>query len=577
MTEAHTLVRKAQRALFTERLRLGSEHPVLRYATSFHRTDRGEPLSFAGRLWLLALYEMWGKQPPRGAHVAFMKSTQTGISEHLVVLSWAWPAELGYRILYVLPRIEDRSKFYAMRFKKPMAHVPRYINLTKRSAQDSASEYLTTIGNGTRVLAGSNSTASFTSVPIDVVIIDEWDECDQANLAMAPERMTWSGSRRVEIDVGNPTVTGFGIHQLYDAGSQHTWRVACRTCRKSTALDFFAHVVEEQEDGSYVVRDQERWKAPKLGDVRALCHHCGGELDRLGPGRWVAKFPKRNLRSFHISKLFDGATPLREILGHERNGFFAVLEDANRLRRFYNSVLGLPYTPPGAKLTLPLIRSRRFGYLHDRLPERLWAKTRTMGIDVGSPHKVVVSDLPSPKQLKKKTGVFRRLLGAYEVRSLKLIDELVRRYKPACICIDSKPEVEAVIEARRRWGRILGSAHSVWRVDYRWDRIEDVTLKHGEGLALVDRTLILDRSVQDWRQGRRIVPKDVEAILHGVYVAELQVPTRVQEEGSRGEPVYRWSKGKDHFFHADGYDRLAAELCRLGTVSGGHEEWAQHL
>jgi len=554
---------------------MGTENPVLLYALNYHRTDRGDPLVFAGRPWLLALYEMWGKAPPKRTRVVFMKATQTGISELLVVLSWAWTAELGYRILYVLPRIEDRAKFYGLRFKKPMAHVPRYASLTRQSAADSASEYLTTIGPGARILAGSNSTASFTSVPVDAAIVDEWDECDQDNLAMVPERMDWPDSRKVEIDVGNPTVTDFGIHALHEAGSQHAWHVRCTGCEWTGPLDFFTHVVAET-DGEYVVRDAERWGKPKAGDVRAICEECGSELDRYGGGEWVPKYPDRTIRSFHMSKLFDGSSTLRVLLDDPRTGFFACLGNGARLQRFYNSKLGIPYTPPGGKITRALVRSCRFRYTD--LPRRLWSPTRTMGIDVGSPHTVVVSDLPDPAGFKRKPDVrLRRLIWAGKVHSLGGIDALVRRFKPRCICIDALPEVEAVIEARKRWGAIIGSLNRIWRVQYLWDRIEEVGLDHRKGLAKVDRTLILDRMVADWRDGRRIVPLDVEDLANGEYVAELQVPTRVVEEGARGEPVFRWSKGKDHSFHAEGYDRLAAELCRLGAVSGDQKGWAGNL
>lgn len=580
----------AERALTAERLRLGLGNPVLTYALHYHRNDRGDRLSFSGRPWLLALYEMWGAEPPRGADVVFQKATQVGISEHMLVLAWAWCGELGYRLMYVLPRDEDRTAFYAMRVKKPLRHTPRYQSLTRQTSFDSRSEYLMSIGRGFFRLAASNAEASFVSVPLDAYILDELDQCDQTNVLMAEDRLAWADSRKVRIRVGNPTVSDFGISALYEGSSKHRWCLTCPSCGKEDELDFFRHVVKEKPGGGWEPLDEDRAAAPAEGDLRAMCEECGAPLDR-GAGRWLAQHPERSRRGFHISKLIDGATPLRGIVEQHA----AAQDDPKLLQRFYNAVLGLPYTPAGGKLTLALIKSRRFRYAD--LGSRLWAPVRTMGIDVGSPSKVVVSDLvegAQRRQIEEALGrpwkrlergpahdpqldkapeeeqrprALRRLLGAWEVRNLREVDRLVERFRPRCICIDALPEIEAVVAARKRWGRLIGGEGRVWRVQYLFDQVREIGLDHSSGLAKIDRTYLLDLSARDWQEGYRICPMDVEELVRGAYCQELIVPTRVEEETSRGIPVFRWTKGKDHFFHADAYDRLAAELCRHGLVT----------
>lgn len=578
----------ASAALTAERLRLAETSAVLRYALLYHRTDRGDPLTFAGREWLLALYEMWGSEPPRRLRVSMMKATQVGISEELVVLCWAWAGELGARILYVLPRTEDRQAFYSARLKKPIEHVARYRALTRRTRTDALSVYLMSIGRGSLSLAGSNSTASFTSKPADVVIVDELDECNQANLEMAEERTSHADSWKILIDVANPTVSDFGISARFEAGCRYRWHVECSACGVLAPLDWFAHFVEKTKEGLYRLRDRERARRPNGPEPRAVCASCGEPFDRLGAGEWKADEPENPIRTFHISKLHDSGKTVWELWRRFERG----LSNADAMRRFWNSDLGLPFAAEGSKLDRVLIRSRRYRYR--KLERNLWEPVRTMGIDVGSPHKVVVSDLCDPdkyglvpkasssedledQRRRRRERPVRRLIHVAEPRSLREIDDLVRRFRPRAICIDARPEVEAVIEARKRWGRILGSKRRIWRVEYLADRVDDAQTDPRSGIAKVDRTLLLDRSVSDWVDGFRVVPQDVEGLAGGRYVSELCVPTRVQEEGPRKIAVFRWTKGVDHFFHADGYDRLASEMVRRGAVSGGLAEWLPGL
>ncbi len=574
--------------LAADRAQVAAKSPVLCYAMGFHRNDRGERLSFVNRRWLYDLYRAWGKEPQKETDVVFMKATQVGVTEMMLVLAWSWCGELGYRLMYVLPREEDRSTFYAMRVRKPLRHTPHYQALTKQTQFDSRSEYLLSIGRGSFRLAGSNAPATFVSVPLDAYVIDEIDRCNQDNILLAEDRLSWPDSRKVRIRVGNPTVSGFGISRLFESGSQHRWHVRCQACQEWIAADFFSHAVKEVTPGTFVARDEERANRPEAGDLRLVCA-CGGFLDRSGEGCWIARFPSRTRQSFHIGKLIDAAVSVRSLV--ER--FFEAEQEPASLQRFWNSDLGLPYEPRGGKLTVATIRSRRFQYRD--LPQSLWGPTRTMGIDVGSPHTVVVSDLPAGEQLhrilvamgrvealrergpafdpridpapaKKRLPGVRRLLWAGKVKHLPDIDDLVRRYRPRCICIDAFPEVEAVVAARVRWGKILGSRHRIWRVQYLFDQLTDVGLDYGEGIAKVDRTHLLDLQVRDWMEGWRVVPQDVEELAKGAYVEELLVPTRVQEENARGIPVAKWTKGKDHFFHAEAYDRLAADLVQRGGL-----------
>lgn len=84
------------------------------------------------------------------------------------------------------------------------------------------------------------------------------------------------------------------------------------------------------------------WHGKDEGRAFAVCTCCGGELDRLGPGQWVARYPSREVVGYHLTKLFSHITALREVVRALNTA------DETRRRETTHQDLGVPSGPPEA-------------------------------------------------------------------------------------------------------------------------------------------------------------------------------------------------------------------------------------
>src|SRR5207248_8853944 len=68
------------------------------------------------------------------------------------------------------------------------------------------------------------------SIDADVVVFDELDYSDQANIEASERRVTGPMSAGLLRRVGVPTVPGFGVSAALDASDQRIWTVKCDAC-----------------------------------------------------------------------------------------------------------------------------------------------------------------------------------------------------------------------------------------------------------------------------------------------------------------------------------------------------------
>ena len=121
-------------------------------------------------------------------YVAIRKSVQNGISETFIV-SHLEEADRGLAILYVLPKSDLRNIFVQNRINKLMKMVPFYKEKIKGAIGEADSVIFKGFGKGVCKYVDSNSQSNFVEYPADALYIDEVDQCNQKNLAMAPDRL----------------------------------------------------------------------------------------------------------------------------------------------------------------------------------------------------------------------------------------------------------------------------------------------------------------------------------------------------------------------------------------------------
>lgn len=483
-----------------------------------------------------------------------MKCVQVGISEWLVVFTFS-QASRGRRVFYVLPTVELRNIFVADRVERPMKTIRAYRDIISGSKEQKVEGILevdnrglkTWGDHGVMLFVGSNSKVSFLSFSADVVVIDERDKCNQANLAMAPDRYQAS-ELQIWREVGVPTVEGKGIAESFnDFSDAKEWFVKCIHCNEWQFLDFFENVIREVDDQVFQLRDLDWIEVER--DVKLFCRKCGKEINRLSDGEWIHKFEGRDTSGYHVSEQMFANTKIANMW----KAFLEALQNESKMQRFMNSLLGLPYVSAGAKLTLAILdECVELGEKY-RMPSK--AKKATMGVDVGKVLNVTICDHPRKEK-------FRRPVFIGTVRDFSELHSLIDRFGVTVCVVDSLPETRKAKEFAKE------ARCAVWLCEYVTERIVDMNLKKDPddpkiNIVQVDRTQSLDGLVADFNRGEVVLPANASTLDGGDVFRQLGVPTRVYREERN---AFVWDSGNkaDHYFHSFNYEKIAVNL--LGKI-----------
>lgn len=535
MTEA---LRRTQH----ERRRLARGDRRLEFALLYHRNTRGQPLHFADRPYLFAIYR------DRARERVFQKAVQCGISE-LLIIDALEAASRGLQCLYVMPTQEKRDAFVANRVSRVIRATPFYRRLVRSGSGCANSTGLKHFGKGVIRFVGSNVESEFIEFPADFVVVDEVDRCSQENLPLVRDRLAAS-EHKLAAWASTPTLVGTGIARLFDETDAKEWFLRCESCGERQPLDFFKNVVRQVADDEYELLDGEAARLHRepgtrnveLGtpnDIRVFCIRCGQPINRLAEGEWVARHPGRGISGYHISQLFVPTCPVRQLW----DDWQAALRNTFEQQRFFNSLLGEPYTAEGSGLSRADLLACCADYA---MPSR--AVGSTMGVDVGEWFHVRISDHPEP-------GV-RRAVFIGRVREPGELDLLLARYDVRCCVIDAQPEAHLVREWQKRHppGRI-------WRCVYTDDDVREPRKDAREGIVRVARTPSLDAATEDILARRNVLPRNAATLDGGEFVQQMIAPVRTLVAGPHGTARYVWTKpAADHYRHADNYDALATRL-----------------
>jgi hypothetical protein len=545
---------------------VSTEHPLIGLALRSHRNTRGAPLSFVDRPYLVELYRDFPKL--EGADIR--KAVQTGVSELLLLLLLERAGWAGRIAAYILPTYSIRDRFVQQRINPLLDSVPDYRVRCGRASSEQGPRAagrgatsagagnlkLKRFGNGALLFLGSNTAADFIEFSADMVVIDEFDQCDPSNLTKARDRLRASPNPQL-FRVGNPTLPSVGISRLYDRSDRRRWFSRCSRCRWWQAIEWFAHVVERRDDGAWAPRDRER--AQGGGDLRPVCERCKEPFERGAlVGAWVSERPDRDRRGYAISRL-DVLSESYRTLFRE---WVEAQADTQAIATFFASVLGVPYEHSGARLSVELLSDRCSGPEIDYAGgDPLYAaSTITMGVDVGALLHVTISIVEQDDQGRPH----RRALFVGTMRLFEEVADAIRRFDVDVCVIDALPETRKCKELRDEF-RSTGECQ-VWlctfaptvRVDgHRYGLRQNWT----DQTVQVDRTQVFDVSFDDIREDLRSFPEDSLSVLG--WREQMRAPVRVLDE-ARQRIVWTEGTAPDHFRLSDVYDRVAYDLANSG-------------
>jgi len=506
-----------------------------------------EKYTFKGYEYLKKIVEMpWNPGDERYLE----KSAQCGVSE--LAIQWMfWLCERGLKnfkgIGYVFPAQEQLQDHIKARVD-PILDIKRF-NSKLREANlrfiryNNVPLYFRSGGGATTGAA----TKALKGFPADAMILDEFDEYKNP-ISIIPSvqaRMNASDYKWI-FGMSTPTHPGTGIDNIVHLCNKYNWYVECHKCHKT-----FSPLNEVIMGGfeNCVVRDKDE-------QALFLCPHCRELTNTCGaPGDWVmdSEYPGQRT-SFHISRLFLANTNLTELLDKYEESF--------NLQEFYNSDLGLPYSPPNSRLNRADITDQALGDVEIKTSsdKHTWA-----GVDVG---KACYYCIARPSE----NGV--RNVIAYGSCKFEELDAKFKMYNVKHMVIDLRPyeqEVKKILRGNRGFFACDFNAGNMedW---YKITKIDTETTQKAVRVVKADRTQTCDALIEQIAAKKKyIFPGKVKGDQD--FIAQMCLPMRIDrinKDTGEVKSLYKsGGKKRDHYFFAMAYLNLAFNLKKSSVAKIG--------
>lgn len=313
--------------------------------------------------------------------VVFEKASQVGGTE--CGNNW-----IGYIIdhvpgptMMVMPRKEDAERNSKIRIDPLFEETPRLKEkVASIKAKDSSNTILhKSFPGGVFVLTGANSPAGLRSMPARFLMLDEIDgyprdvgnEGSPIDLVMARSR---TFSRRKAFLVSTPTIDGASmIHEEFELSDKRYYNVPCPHCEKLIVFKF----------------ENLKWPEGKPKEALYYCEHCGEGIEEryktkmLARGKWIPT-AESDIPGFHLNSLYSpiGWFSWAEIAEEYEKARkqFEEEKKTEKMKVFYNTVLGLTFKEDGEQVPWRTLYNRRETYPVGRVPKG--GLVLTAGVDV---------------------------------------------------------------------------------------------------------------------------------------------------------------------------------------------------
>lgn len=332
------------------------------------------PWSFSGHEYQIGILES------DKSHTAVRKAAQTGVSELLVrtvlgLLS-LFP---GSNWIYVLPSLMFARKFSVSRIDPVIENSP-FLSASVSKEVDSSE--IKRIGSSFLFVAGAQKQSQAISIPAKGLARDEHDFSDPQVLTTFESRLGHNKpGEEIILDFSTPTLPGYGISKLFDAGDGRVYMAWHESCGQWVEVDPSSSIVIPGFDDSLFMLQKEDLNDPRIRvkDSWVKCPHCGGEisLQNLSTPEYRAWVPARDNRdsaSFYVSPLdVPTINPpekiVRKILSYESTSDWV------------NFGLGVPYESAENSISTEMLDK---AFCLPPVRPREGAATGTlMGVDVG--------------------------------------------------------------------------------------------------------------------------------------------------------------------------------------------------
>lgn len=496
----------------------------------------GKPYSFKGHEYMEQISKhSWVP----GDHLYIMKSSQCGASEYAI--DWMlWMQERNLPdwqgIGYLFPATEQLRDHIKARVQ-PIMEFPRFAKFLK-----SNNLRFFRYNNRPIYFRAAQTRRDLISWSADAAVMDEFDEfMDPIGIVDTVAARFNHSKYKWILGLSTPTYPDIGIDAAFSTSIQHHWFVECSECK-----DKFSPLQEVMTSNfeSCVIRGED-------GKAGFLCPHCGELTQTNGaPGEWRITNEgkgKKQRYAYAISQLFVSHANLDALIDK--------YEDAHNMQEFYNSNLGIPYSPANAKISRGDLMDCAIGDTNNHLGSK---EPTIAGIDIGKKcHYIIANQDNEAKDLN---------VIAYGTCTFDDLPELLRKFSVDTLVIDLRPEEQSVknlIRGHRRW--FASDYNTSNAIDW-YDFTRADTGGKGGSIRVVKnhRTQTCDALIEAVSVRKRFIfPQQIKQ--DNQFIKQMCALQRMEKkDNDTGEiRAYYGNGGKaDHYFHAAAYLFLASLVKR---------------
>lgn len=254
------------------------------------------------------------------------KCSQIGWSTLAILRSFHLAKYAGANIIHTFPS-KNMSKDFVIPKVNPLIENNKVI----RDSVTYDSINIKKIGNRFIYYRGSYEQTEAISISAHILINDEFDRSNQKVLRTYQTRLDDAKRERPELgwewQFSNPSIPGYGVDVWWEKSDQKHWFIKCPHCNHDDYMKFPDNINFETK--------------------MRVCSKCKKNLepDDLTGGRWVPKFPNREISGYWMSQMFVPWISVDKII-EESEGDQEV---------FHNFTLGEPYVSKDTSLTREVI------------------------------------------------------------------------------------------------------------------------------------------------------------------------------------------------------------------------------
>ena len=266
-------------------------------------------------------------------------------------------------VMILQPNVQPMAESFSKDRLTPMLYeTPRLRGKVSKSRNSGNTILHKEYPGGYIVIVGASSPAGLSSRPIKVLLADEVDRYPPTAgkegdpLLLASKRLTTFWNKK-EVYISTPTIKGTSrIDVEYENSTQEVWHVPCPACGEYQPLEW-AQVEFDRDnltDGAEI-----NYRCEKCNAVRSEMEW----KELFTDGKFVAKFPDRPVRGFHLNALASLFVEWREIVVK----FIEANEEKKKgniepLKVWTNTEMGQTWEEPGTELEGDTLYNRRERY-----------------------------------------------------------------------------------------------------------------------------------------------------------------------------------------------------------------------